>query len=112
MINVKYNTFATAILWEKYKSRYPYSPGEMLQWYIRALVDPICNHIDYTMRVAFLGAVARDGLNSPIPSDYIKKYQRAFLASLPGTQKPGKKCQQLLMVRLGFVFFNPFELCH
>ena len=57
----------------------------MLQWYIRALADPICNHIDYTMRVAFLGAVARDGLNTPIPSDYAKKSQQAFLALLSGT---------------------------
>ena len=38
MVNVKYNTFAIAILWGTNKIRYPYSPGEMLQWYIRALV--------------------------------------------------------------------------
>ena len=47
----------------------------MLQRYIRMLVDPICNRIDYTTRVAFLGAVARDGLNTPIPSGYAKKSQ-------------------------------------
>ena len=71
----------------KYKSRYPYSPGEMLQRYIRALADPICNRIDYTTRVAFLGAVARDGLNTPVPSDYTKKSQQAFLEPLPGNNK-------------------------
>ena len=58
----------------------------MLQWYICALVDLFYNRIDYTTRVAFLGAVARDGFNTPVPSDYIKKYQQAFLAPLPGTQ--------------------------
>ena len=40
MVNVEYNTFATAILWETNKQRYPYSLGEMLQRYIRALADP------------------------------------------------------------------------
>ena len=44
----------------------------MLQRYIHALADPICNHIDYTTRVAILGVVARDGLNTPVPSDYSK----------------------------------------
>ena len=57
----------------------------MLQRYILALADPICNRIDYTTRVAILGAVARDGLNTPIPSDYAKESQHAFLAPLPGT---------------------------
>ena len=57
----------------------------MLQWYIRALADPICNRIYYTTRVAVLGAVARDGLNTPVPSDYTKESQHAFLAPLPGT---------------------------
>ena len=57
----------------------------MLQWYICALVDPICNRIDYTTRVAILGAVARDGLNTPVPSDYAKEGQHAFLAPLSGT---------------------------
>ena len=57
----------------------------MLQRYIHALVDPISNRIDYTTRVAVLGAVARDGLNTPVPSDYAKESQRAFLAPLPGT---------------------------
>ena len=57
----------------------------MLQWYIRALADPISNYIDYTTRVAVLGAVARDGLNTPVPSDYAKESQYAYLAPLPGT---------------------------
>ena len=57
----------------------------MLQQYIYALVDPISNHIDYTTRVAFLGAIARDGLNTPVPSDYAKEGKHAFLAPLPGT---------------------------
>ena len=55
----------------------------MLQRYIRALANPICNHIDYTTRVAILGAVARDGLNTLI--DYAKESQHAFLAPLLGT---------------------------
>ena len=55
MVNVEYNTFATAILWETNKQRYPYSPGEMLQRYIRVLADPSVNRIDYTTRVAPLG---------------------------------------------------------
>ena len=58
----------------------------MLQRYICALADPICNPIDYTTRVAILGAVARDGLNTPVPSDYAKEGKHAFLAPLPGTQ--------------------------
>ena len=58
----------------------------MLQRYIRVLVNLIYNRIDYTTRVAFLGAVARDGFNTPVPSDYIKKCQHAFLRPLPGTQ--------------------------
>ena len=58
----------------------------MLQRYIRALTEPICNRIDYTMRVVVLGAVARDGLNTPIPSDYAKESQQAFMVPLPGDQ--------------------------
>ena len=57
----------------------------MKQCYIRALADPICNRVNYTTRVAVLGAVARDGLNTPVPSDYAKESQRTFLAPLPGT---------------------------
>ena len=57
----------------------------MLQQYIRALADSICNRIDYTTRVAFLGVVAGDGLNTPIPSDYAKESQQAFLVPLPET---------------------------
>ena len=59
--------------------------GEMLQWYICALADPFCNHLVYTTRVAFLGVVARDGLNTPVPSDYAKESQHAFLAPLLGS---------------------------
>ena len=36
--------------------------------------------------MVFLGVVARDGLNTPVLSDYIKKCQCAFLAPIPGTQ--------------------------
>ena len=50
----------------------------MLQRYIRALADPICNRIDYTTRVEILGVVARDGLNTPILSDYAKKVNTHF----------------------------------
>ena len=57
----------------------------MLQWYIRALADPICNRIDYTIRVMFLGAVARDGFNTPVSSDSAKKNQQIFLAPLSET---------------------------
>ena len=57
----------------------------MLQRYIRALADPIHNRIDYTTKVTFLGAVARDGLNTPVPSDYTKESQQPFLAPLPET---------------------------
>ena len=78
----------------------------MLQWYIHALADPICNHIDYTTRVAILGAVAKDGLNTPFlvimlgevnthfwcryreltpPGGDVEKCQQAFLAPLPRT---------------------------
>ena len=64
----------------------------MLQWYIRVLTDPICNRIDYTTRVAFFGAVARDGLNTPIPSDYAKKSQQSFLAPLPETNNSWWQC--------------------
>ena len=85
MINVKYTTFATAILWENINNDTLFSSGEMLQWYICAFADPICNHIDYTKRVAVLGVVARDGLNTSAPSDCAKKSQHAFLAPLPGT---------------------------
>ena len=57
----------------------------MLQRYICALAGLICNRIDYTTRVAFLGAIARDGLNTAIPSDYAKESQQVFLAPLSGT---------------------------
>ena len=56
----------------------------MLQQYIRALADPICNHIDYTTRVAILGAAAGEGLDTPVPSGYAKESQHTFLAPLLG----------------------------
>ena len=61
MINVKYNTFATAILWETNKQRYPYSLGEMLQRYIRALADPSAIVLIIPREWHPLGAVARMG---------------------------------------------------
>ena len=57
----------------------------MVQRYIRALADPIYNCIDYTTRVAVLGAVAMDELNTSVPSDYAKESQYVFLAPLLGT---------------------------
>ena len=68
MINIKYSTFATAILWENINND---TITLRVKCYndIRALADSICNRIDYTTRVAALGAVARDGLNTPVPSD-------------------------------------------
>ena len=39
MVNVKYNTFANAILWDKINDD-TLTLGEMLQRYIRALADP------------------------------------------------------------------------
>ena len=81
----------------------------MLQQYIRALVDPICNHIDYTMRVAFLGAVARDGLNTPIPSEppflviTLRKVNMHFWHSYRELTPPGgdvQICQQAFLVPL------------
>ena len=84
MINIKYSTFATVILWENINND---TLTLRVKCYnnICALADPICNRIDYITRVASLGAVARDGLNTPIPSDYAKENQHVFLAPLQGT---------------------------
>ena len=68
----------------------------MLQRYIRALANPISNRIDYTTRVAILGAVARDRLNTSVPSNYAKKGQHAFLAPLLGTNPVGGMAQPML----------------
>ena len=57
-------------------------PGEMLQRYIRALADLSVNVKTYQPSIS--GAVARDELNNPVPSDCAKKCQQAFLAPLPG----------------------------
>ena len=40
MVNVMYSTFAIAILWEQINNDTLTFPGEMLQRYIHALVDP------------------------------------------------------------------------
>ena len=64
----------------------------MLQRYIRALADPIYNRIDYTTRVAILGVVARDGLNTLVPSDCDKDSQHALLAPLLGTNASWWQC--------------------
>ena len=61
MVNVKYNTFAAAVLWDTNKWRYPYSPGEMLQRYIRALADPSVIVLIIPREWHPLGAVARMG---------------------------------------------------
>ena len=54
----------------------------MLQRYIRALVDLSVNVKTYQPSIS--GAVARDELNTPVPSDCAKKCQQAFLVPLPG----------------------------
>ena len=58
---------------------------ERLQSGLKALADPICNRIDYTTRVAILGAAAGEGLDTPVPSGYAKESQHAFLAPLSRT---------------------------
>ena len=85
MINVKYSTFATAILWENINNDTLTLRVKCYKRYIRALADPICNRLDYTTRVEVLGAVARDGLNTPVPSDYTKESHHAFMTPLLGT---------------------------
>ena len=55
---------------------------EMLQWYIRALADLSVNVKTYQPSIS--GAVARDELNNPVPSDCAKKCQQAFLVPLSG----------------------------
>ena len=61
MVNVKYNTFAAAVLWDTNKWRYPYSSGEMLQRYIRALADLSVIVMIIPREWHLLGAVARMG---------------------------------------------------
>ena len=61
MVNVKYNTFAAAVLWDTNKWRYPYSPGEMLQRYIRAVADPSVIVLIIPQEWHPLGVVARMG---------------------------------------------------
>ena len=69
----------------------------MLQRYIRALADPICNRIDYTVRMVFLGVVARDGLNTPFQVITLRKVNKHFWRHCRELTTPGgdvKKCQQ------------------
>ena len=54
----------------------------MLQRYIRALAALSINVKTYQPSIS--GAVSRDKLNTPVPSDCAKKCQQAFLAPLPG----------------------------
>ena len=54
----------------------------MLQRYIRVLADLSVNVKTYQPSIS--GAVARDELNTIVPSDCAKKCQQAFLAPLPG----------------------------
>ena len=61
MVNIEYNTFATAVLWDTNKWRYPYSSGEMLQRYIRALADLSVIVMIIPREWHLLGAVARMG---------------------------------------------------
>ena len=55
----------------------------MQQRYIRTLVDLSVNVMTYQHSIS--GAVARDELNNPVPSDCAKKCQQPFLALLPET---------------------------
>ena len=53
--------------------------------------------------MAIFGAVARDGLNTPVPRDYTKESQHASLALLPELTPPGgdvKKYQQAFLALL------------
>ena len=54
----------------------------MLQRYIRVLADLFVNVKTY--QPSIYGAVTRNELNNPIPSDCAKKCQQTFLAPLPG----------------------------
>jgi len=53
-----------------------YSPGEILQWYIHVLVDLSINVKTYQPSIS--GAIARDELNTPVPSDCAKKCQHLW----------------------------------
>ena len=53
--------FVAAVLWDTNKWRYPYSLGEMLQRYIRALADPSVIVLIIPREWHPLGAVARMG---------------------------------------------------
>ena len=54
----------------------------MLQRYIRVLADLSINVKTYQPSIS--GAIARDELNTTVPSDCAKNCQQAFLVPLPG----------------------------
>ena len=60
----------------------------MLQRYIHVPADLFVNVKTYQPSIS--GAVARDELNNPVPSDCAKKCQQTFLAPLPGD---GTRCK-------------------
>ena len=78
MINVEYNTFTAAVLWDTNKCRYPYSPGEILQWYIRALADPSVIVLIIPREWHPLGAVARMGSAPPFLVIALRTANRHF----------------------------------
>ena len=49
----------------------------MLQQYIRALADFSVNVKTYQLSIS--GAVARDELNNPVPSDCVKKWHHTYM---------------------------------
>ena len=103
MVNVKYNTFAAAVLWGTSKIRYPYSPGEMLQQYIRALVDPSVIVLIIPREWHPLGAVARMGSVPSFLVIALRTANRKFLRPLPRSSQTRyrlKKCQQAFLVPL------------
>ena len=55
----------------------------MLQRYICTLADLSVNVKTY--QPSIFGAIARNELNNPVPSDCAKELQQVFLAPLPGT---------------------------
>ena len=98
MVNVKYNTFAAAVLWDTNKWRYPYPPGEMLQRYIRALADPSVIVLIIPREWHPLGAVARMGSAPSFLVIALRIANRHFWCRCWELTIPSdcaKKCQQL-----------------
>ena len=89
MVNVKYNTFAAAVLWDTNKWRYSYSPSEMLQWYIRALVDSSIIVLIIPREWHPLGAVVRMGLAPSFLVIALRTTNRQFWGCYQGHRKPG-----------------------